>query len=91
MDPKWLKKENFDYILSVSENIRTVNNVFFSRSISRSTGTGDFEFFTFFPCTGDFEFLRFLLCAGDFEFFTFFFLCTGDFEFLRLFALYWRL
>ena len=51
----------------------------FLRSISRSTGTGDFEFFTFFNIFplywGLWVFHVFFIfppCTGDFEFFTFF-------------------
>ena len=51
-------------VLTEEANFNVYQLVF--RGISRGTGTGDFEFFPFFPCTGDYE------CAGDFKFFTFF-------------------
>ena len=95
---KELKKRGFNCLQAKKHKKQR----FFFRSISRSTGTGDFEFFTSFPCTGDFEFLRFfLLCTGDFEFLRLFsvletlrfsrFPCARDFAFLRSFVLCWRL
>ena len=46
---------------------------------------GDFEFFTFPPCTGDFDFLQFFDLYWILQMFQFFScsFCTGNFEFER--------